>query len=207
MKGTMKAAVILAAVPETYYTAYNSLLNLKICGSDEVLVRGATSGVGIAFLKLLKGKYPEISVTGTSRSEKKREKLLDAGFDHVVLDHENILQTELCYDRVLDLISPAAADDTFSHMKEGGIVCITGLLGGVWTMDHFDPLEDLPENSYLTSVKSKYVNEQKMNQMLEYVQKYQIDVRPEKIFTLEQIREAHAYLDSRQSFGKVVVVL
>ena len=92
-------------------------------------------------------------------------------------------------------------------MKEGGVVCITGLLGGVWTMDHFDPLEDLPENSYLTSVKSKYVNEQKMNQMLEYVQKYQIDVRPEKIFTLEQIREAHAYLDSRQSFGKVVVVL
>lgn len=92
-------------------------------------------------------------------------------------------------------------------MKEGGVVCITGLLGGVWTMDHFDTLEDLPENSYLTPVESKYVNEQKMNQMLGYVRKYQIDVRPEKIFTLEQIREAHAYLDSRQSFGKVVVVL
>lgn len=150
---------ILAAVPETYYTAYNSLLNLKIKGSEKVLVRGGTSGVGIAFLRLLKGKYPDIEVTGTSRSKNKEEKLLKAGFDHVVLDQENVLQTDQSYDRVLDLIGPAAMQDTFRHMNEDSIVCITGLLGGVWTMDHFDPLEDLPANSYLTSVESKYVNE------------------------------------------------
>lgn len=40
---------ILAAVPETWFTAFGSMLNLKIKGEDTVLVRGATSGVGIAF--------------------------------------------------------------------------------------------------------------------------------------------------------------
>lgn len=68
-------------------------------------------------------------MTGTSRSEKKREKLIKAGFDHVVLDQQNVLQTDQCYDRVLDLIGPAAIQDTFRHMKEDSVVCITGLLG------------------------------------------------------------------------------
>jgi NADPH:quinone reductase-like Zn-dependent oxidoreductase len=47
----------LAAVPETFYTAYGAFLNLKITADSSVMVRGASSGVGIAFLKLVKGKY------------------------------------------------------------------------------------------------------------------------------------------------------
>lgn len=43
----------LAAIPETYYTAYGSMLNLKIKSSDRILVRGGSSGVGIAFLRLV----------------------------------------------------------------------------------------------------------------------------------------------------------
>lgn len=39
----------LAAIPETYYTAYGSMLNLKIDQTDRVLVRAGSSGVGIAF--------------------------------------------------------------------------------------------------------------------------------------------------------------
>ena len=33
----------------------------------------------------------------------------------------------------------------------------------------------------------------------------QVDVRPEKVFSIEQIQDAHAYLESSQSFGKVIV--
>ena len=197
---------ILAAIPETYYTAYNSMLNLKINSSDNVLVRGGTSGVGIAFLRLLKGKYPDISMTGTSRSRNKRQRLIEEGFDYVVLDQNNVLQTDKYYTRVLDLIGPAAIRDTLRHMTETSIVCITGLLGGVWTMNNFDPLEDLPANSYLTSVESKNVSEEKMNHLLKFIQQYQINVRPEKVFSLDQIREAHSYLESSNSFGKVVVL-
>lgn len=52
----------LAALPETYYTAFGSMLNLKIAKDDKVLVRVGTSGVGVAFVKLLKAKYPDIYV-------------------------------------------------------------------------------------------------------------------------------------------------
>ncbi|WP_414044489.1 alcohol dehydrogenase catalytic domain-containing protein [Macrococcus sp. EM39E] len=47
---------ILATILETYYTAYGSPLNLKVTQTDRILVRGATSGVGVTFLKLIKGQ-------------------------------------------------------------------------------------------------------------------------------------------------------
>ena len=46
-----------------------------------MLVRGATSGVGIAFAKLLKGQFPEIHLAGTSRNLAKEEQLKVVGFD------------------------------------------------------------------------------------------------------------------------------
>lgn len=39
----------LAAIPETYYTAYGCLDNLNLVATDCVLVRGASSAAGIAF--------------------------------------------------------------------------------------------------------------------------------------------------------------
>ena len=197
---------IWAALPETYYTAFGSMKNLHIQMGDSVLVRGATSGVGIAFLRLLKGRLPDISVTGTSRSEAKKERLIAEGFDSVILDKDNTLQTDETFDKVFDLIGPAALRDTFSHMKEGGIVCCTGLLGGKWTLEDFDPLVDLPANGYVTSFHSGNVDGARLQEMLDFVEKYQVDAKPEKVFSLPEVPNAHAYLESAGSFGKVVVL-
>ena len=196
----------LAAFPETYYTAYGSMLNLKISEGDSILVRGATSGVGIAFMKLVKAKYPDIRVTGTSRKEAKIRRLLDEGFDAVVLDIHNELQTEEKYDKVLDLIGPAALRDTFLHMNEGSIVCVTGLLGGIWALDSFDPLEDLPENAYITSFPSGNVTSEKMQKIIDFIKEYKVEIKAEKVFRLEDVPKAHEYLESADSFGKVVVI-
>ena len=196
----------LAAFPETYYTAYGSMLNLKISEGDSILVRGATSGVGIAFMKLVKAKYPDIRVTGTSRKEAKIQRLLDEGFDAFVLDIHNELQTEEKYDKVLDLIGPAALRDTFLHMNEGSIVCVTGLLGGIWALDSFDPLEDLPENAYITSFHSGNVTSEKMQKIIDFIKEYKVEIKAEKVFRLEDVPKAHEYLESADSFGKVVVI-
>ena len=198
---------VLCAIPETYYTAYGSMQNLHIQETDSVLVRGATSGVGIAFMRLIKAKYPGLQITGTSRSTAKAQRLRDEGFDAVVTDRENILQTDQTYNKILDLIGPAALRDTFRHLNESGIVCVTGLLGGEWTLPDFDPLEDLPADSYLTSFHSGNVTQQKIQAMLDFVDKYKVSAVPEKVFKLEEIRQAHEFLESAGSFGKVVVLL
>ncbi len=195
----------LIALPETYYTAFGSYLNLKIEEGDRVLVRAATSGVGIAFAKLLKGQFPNVYLAGSSRSLGKEEQLKEVGFDQVILDKDGVLQTEEKFDKVLDLVGPSAILDTFARTADGGIICSCGLLGGQWIIPDFDPIEMLYRNLYLTTFASGNVSQDKFQALVDFVERYQIDVRPEKVFSIEQIQDAHAYLESRQSFGKVIV--
>ena len=195
----------LIALPETYYTAFGSYLNLKIEEGDRVLVRAATSGVGIAFAKLLKGQFPNVYLVGSSRSLDKEEQLKEAGFNQVILDKDGVLQTEEQFDKVLDLVGPSAILDTFARTADGGIICSCGLLGGQWTIPDFDPIEMLYRNLYLTTFASGNVSQDKLQALVDFVERYQIDVRPEKVFSIEQIQDAHAYLESSQSFGKVIV--
>ena len=195
----------LIALPETYYTAFGSYINLKIEEGDRVLVRAATSGVGIAFAKLLKGQFPNVYLTGSSRSLGKEEQLKESGFDQVILDKDGVLQTEEQFDKVLDLVGPSAILDTFARTADGGIICSCGLLGGQWTIPDFDPIEMLYRNLYLTTFASGNVSRDKLQALVDFVERYQVDVRPEKVFSIEQIQDAHAYLESSQSFGKVIV--
>ena len=58
----------LAAIPETYYTAFGSLQQLRIAPQDRVLVRGAGSGVGVAFAQLLKAQFPHVVLHGSTRN-------------------------------------------------------------------------------------------------------------------------------------------
>ena len=60
----------LATVPETYYTAFGSMYNLQIKETDNILVRAGSSGVGIAFLKLVKAKFPNIRIVASIRRKK-----------------------------------------------------------------------------------------------------------------------------------------
>ena len=147
---------VFAAIPETCYTAFGSLKNLRVGEGDRVLVRGGTSGVGLAFLRLLRARYPDLYIAGTSRSLSKEEMLLSEGFDRVILEKDGILQTEESFDKVLELIGPAALKDTFRHVREGGIVCSTGQLGGEWYLNGFDPIMDLPANGYLTGFYNRF---------------------------------------------------
>lgn len=196
----------LAAIPETYYTAFGSMNNLKIEPTDHVLVRGGTSGVGIAFTKLLKARYPQIQIAGTSRSFAKEKQMLDVGYNEVILDQDGHLQTDQKFDKVLELVGPKTVKDSFKFTKPGGIVCSTGELGNQWYLNHFEPITEIAPNGYLTSFNSANVDSDKMNQLLDYIIKYHVNVKPEKIFDLSHVADAHRYLEGQHSFGKVVVV-
>ncbi|MEE8844688.1 MAG: alcohol dehydrogenase catalytic domain-containing protein, partial [Lentilactobacillus sunkii] len=76
----------LAAVPETYGTAYGSLLKLRLDDADSLLIRGATSGVGVAAGKLARVMAPSIKLVGSTRHLEKADELKKVGFDEVVLD-------------------------------------------------------------------------------------------------------------------------
>ena len=79
-------------------------------------------------------------------------------------------------------------------------------ISGKWTMDGFDPITDIPDGAFLTSFYSGNVSDARMQKMLDFVETCHADLGPEKVFQgLDQVKEAHRYLESSESFGKVVI--
>ena len=72
---------LLAAIPETCYTAFGSLGNLRLTDGQRVLVRGVTSGVGVAFARLARAAFSHVRLLGSTRTPSRATILLDAGFD------------------------------------------------------------------------------------------------------------------------------
>nr|WP_263314574.1 zinc-binding alcohol dehydrogenase family protein [Mammaliicoccus sp. Marseille-Q6498] len=199
---------ILASLPETYYTAYGSFLSLEINEQDSILVRGATSGVGVAFLKIVKGLFPQIKVTGTTRNPNKKETLLNTGFDEVIIDQNGELDTTNTFSKTIDLIGPKSIKNSINHLDKHGIICSVGQLGNEWYLEDFDPIFELRDFKKLTSFYSGDVDDTLLNEIITMVEDGKIqDVKPEKVFKLEEIQQAHQYLeDEKNSFGKVVVI-
>ena len=196
----------LAAIPETYYTAFGSLQQLRIAPQDRVLVRGAGSGVGVAFAQLLKAQFPHVVLHGSTRNPAKATRLQAVGFDEVITEADGKIQTDQSYDKILELVGPATLRDSFSHINEHGIVCNTGQLGNIWYVNNFDPIIELKNNSYLTAFYSGNVSQAKLDAMFDYIRQFNVKILIERVFALEQVPEAHRFLQSEAGFGKVVVV-
>ena len=43
-------------------------------------------------------------------------------------------------DKVLELIGTTTLDDSMNAAKKGGIVCMTGIVGNVWSYKDFNPM-------------------------------------------------------------------
>ncbi|MBR3625076.1 MAG: zinc-binding dehydrogenase [Bacteroidaceae bacterium] len=97
--------VSLAAVPETYYTAYGSLFeSLYLKKGEVLLVRGATSTVGQAAIQL--AKAVGATVIAAARRESSFEKLQAIGADYCIIDDEHLCEKEwpVRPNKVLELI-------------------------------------------------------------------------------------------------------
>lgn len=195
----------LAAVPETYYTAFGALQGLQLAAGLRLLIRGGTSGIGVAAVKLAHA-MADVTVFASTRNLAKTDQLRQVGFDGVVEERDGKLLVTERYDRILDLIGPATVKDSLVHVDAGGIVSSTGQLGGQWTLADFDPIMAIPNEAYLTSFYSGEVQLERLQALLTLIARHKIDVRPVKTFALSQMRQAHEYLASQRSFGKVVVL-
>lgn len=195
----------LATIPETYYTAFGSMKNLHIEEGHTILVRAASSGVGVAFMQLVKAQFPKNRVVGSIRNLENVDTLLQLGFDEIIVDQNGTLQTKELFNRIFELVGPKTIKDTFNHIAEEGIICSTGQLGGQWYLETFDPIIEIKRNSSLTTFYSGNVSQQKIDELFNYIQKWNVTVKPVAIFTLEKLSEAHVYLEKSNTYGKIIV--
>ncbi len=201
----------VAAVPETFYTAYGSLsLSLQLTPADTLLIRGGTSTVGLAALQLAKAIGAR--VISTSRSERKADMLRQLGADDIVLEGENFVRRFLerhpgGATKVLELIGAATLKESLRVTSLHGIVCHTGLLGGVFGLKNFDPIKEIPSGVYLTGFYSNNPTQAQIDGMMELIHRGKIHPVIAARFTLDRIADAHTLAEQRGQIGKIVVTI
>jgi NADPH:quinone reductase-like Zn-dependent oxidoreductase len=206
-----------AALPETYLTAYGSLDALDLAEGMTLLVRGGTSSVGMAALSLAKARGAE--TIATTRNPAKAALLKSRGADHVVVDRGSIAEiaSEVRAivpegpDRVLELVGAPTLPDSLRLVRRGGIVCISGMLSGVWVVPAFEPVAMIPSGTKLTAYQSDdakgRISVPALREVIDGVADGRYHANVDKVFTLDEIVAAHHYMETNQATGKVVVDL
>ena len=196
----------LAAVPETYFTAHGSLFeSLRLEASDTLLVRGATSTVGMAAVQLAKAVGAR--VIAACRRESSFEKLQAAGADHCVIDDERLSEHPWAErpNKMLELVGIKTLYDSLRTVTEPGYVCHTGNLGFVFTASDFNPIKDIPNGVYLTSFYSNYPTQAVIDDLFRLIRRSGIRPLYSKVFGMDEIATAHKLLETGGAGGKIVL--
>lgn len=192
----------LAAVPETYFTAWGSLFEcLDLKPSDTLLIRGGTCALGYAALQIAKAFG--CRVIATTHRREKLPLLSDA--DEAVLDDGKLKGKLPVATKALELVGPKTLPDTLRCMGKGGIVCNTGILGGVYALNGFDPIKSIPNGVYLTGFHSNWPTQQMMDDIFAFIDRKNLKPRIGASYGFEDIQKACMALDAGKVNGKIVV--
>ena len=206
----------LAALPEAYLTVWGALdKNLQIAEGQTLLVRGATSSIGLTAITY--AKLRGLSVVATTRNANSIDKLKSLGADHVVLDdgaiHEKVKSIVTNgVDNALEIIGAATVKDTLKCVRPWGHVVVVGLLSGPPVLESFNLMGDLPGtvklsffSSGLLGTDALPLKETPLNSIADQVARGRIPSTIGKTFNIEDIQEAHRLLDRGTANGKIVV--
>ncbi len=195
---------LLGAVPETYFTAWGSLFEcLHLTADDVLLIRGATCALGYASIQIAKAVGCRVIAT-THRKEKLS---LIAEADEAVLDDGRLTGKIHGAAKALDLVGPVNLKDTLTAVEKGGIVCQAGLLGGVYTLNGFDPIKDIPNGVCLTGFFSNYPTQRLMDEIFAFLNEHRLVPFCGKVFDFAHIGDAIAAQDEGKVNGKIVIKL
>ncbi|WP_433578222.1 zinc-binding alcohol dehydrogenase family protein [Nocardia brasiliensis] len=204
---------VLGAVPEMLQTAYGSLtIGLDGRPGQSILIRGGSSSVGAATAVLAAQRG--MTILATTRNPAKAEALHRLGVDHVLIDDGVVADQvrELFPDGVdaaLELVGTPTLPDTLRATKVHGVVCFTGMLSNEWIVENFYPIGYLPQGVRLTAYggDASDLPADILQGFLDAVAAGRSTVPVDRVFSLDQIREAHDYLESGAATGKLVVAL
>jgi NADPH:quinone reductase-like Zn-dependent oxidoreductase len=204
----------LAAIPETYCTAWYVLHdNLRIAPRESVLVRGATSALGQAFVNLAVDAGAE--VTATTRDPARTALLERIGAHRVVIDDGRLATSDLHVDHLVDVVGNATLRDSLHMLRPRGRLCQVGFLGGFEPVADFNPIVDLPTGVQLSFFGSAFVlgsaeyplTRVPLDDILAKAADGRISAKPTRVFGFTEVAEAHKVMEAGAAGGKMVVRL
>ena len=205
---------LAACVPIAFGTADDCLFEFgRLTTGETVLIEGGAGGVGLAAIQL--AKRAEATVLATASSDEKLERLRAFGLDHGINYRERDLVPavmELTEGRGVDLVvDPVGATlaQSLACLGYRGRAILVGNAGRGDTRIDARPL--MHGNQSLTGVYlGAEMNTPRVREMiarhLADVASGSLTVVIDRTFPLSEAAAAHAYIESRRAFGRVVLV-
>ncbi|SAK83681.1 zinc-containing alcohol dehydrogenase superfamily protein [Caballeronia pedi] len=205
----------LAAIPETYATAWTCLFrNLEIEQGQTVVIRGATSSFGQAAVNL--AVNAGVKVIATTRNRARIAKLEALGVSRVELEGPDLsarIAEVKEIDAVLDLVGNSTILDSLAMLRRGGRACLAGWLGGLAPIADFNPLLQMSSGVHLTFFGSFVfgtpgfpLSDVPLQAIAADIAAGRFDAKPSRVFSFDDIREAHRVMEANEANGKMVVV-
>ena len=208
-----------AATPEVYLTAYDALFNRgNLQMGESVLIHAAGSGVGTAAVQL--AHQAGAFVFGTAGSAEKLAGATDLGMNVGINYHEQDFAEVIKeatsgtgVDVLIDFIGAPYWDKNIASLAVLGRLVEVGLMGGTKMEVDLRPLMAKRLQVCGTGLRGRTLGEK-----LEVTAQFRRHVMPhlasgsmkpivDRTFPLEEVAEAHKYMETNANFGKIVLTI
>jgi NADPH:quinone reductase len=211
--------VSAAAVPEAFITAHDALFTqARLKMGESVLVHAAGSGVGTAAVQL--ARAAGANTFGTSRTATKLERAKPYGLAGalVIKDDPAVLVEAVRewtgdqgVDVILDLVGARYLDANLSSLAPHGRIMLVGTTSGSKAILDFGRVMSKRAQIVGTILRARSAEGKAVATRLfrahvvPLLASGQLTPVIDSVYKLDQVREAHARMESNESFGKIVL--
>ena len=198
-----------AAAPLVFLTAWRMLVSrAELKPGEIVFIHGASGGVATAAIQL--AKYLGATVIATTSTAEKAERAKQLGADHVIdynemPDYSGLVFKELTGKQGVDVVVDSIGAKTFATsvrlLKPNGRLVTCGATTGPTTE------LDLRQIFWkqLNIIGSTMSNQKEFRDVMRLVFSGKLDPVIDRIFSIDQAKEAEEYLVRGDQFGKVLL--
>lgn len=168
--------------------------HIKLVKGQKILIHGGAGGIGHFAVQLAKSQAAYVA---TTVSTKDMEFAKSLGADEVIDYQSEAFDEKLTdFDAVFDTVGGETTDKSFKVLKRGGI--IVSMLG--------QPSEELAQKYGVSALgQNTDANPERLTHLSKLVEDGKIKVHIDKVFRLEQAKEAFGYLEEGRHQGKVAL--
>ncbi|MFT4970085.1 MAG: NADPH:quinone reductase-like Zn-dependent oxidoreductase [Chitinophagales bacterium] len=210
----------------TAYYCFEEMMNLH--AGDKVLIHAAAGGVGTALVQLARHKGCEIF--GTAGSAEKLAYLKEMGVQHPINYRSQDFEVEVRkivgehgLDAVFDPVGGKSVKKGLKLLGSGGRILLFGasdmtganIFGKIGTglgFGFYHPVEFMLSSKAMLGVNMLRIGDDRpmvlkrcLENVVKLVEQGVLDPTEAKVFPVEELAEAHAFLEGRSSMGKVSV--
>ncbi len=190
-----------ATIPTGGLNALHFLRKGNVQSGQEILIYGAAGSIGTFAVQIAKTFGAEVTAVDSTR---KLDMLRSIGADHVIdYTQEDFTQNGETYDVVIDVVGKSSFSRSVRSLKQNGRYILgnprfSGMIKGLWT--------SMISSKKVIIALAGYRTEDLVF-LKELIEAGKIKSVIDRRYPLEQVAEAHRYVETGQKKGNVVITL